>query len=399
LRNKRSALTTASHVGLRQLGRLDERLVAHLDGLAIAGADGWRLCEAALENLGVGEAFTAGVRAIEDRNTERLARLCAVVEAAPDARPGLISAFGWVSAQHLQGMTRSLLSSDNPFHRAVGLATCAMHKVDPGAALGPAIADADPHLRARGLRTAGQLGRRDLLEACVSRLMDEDPQCAFWASHSSVLLGNRDAALKALQRMAVQPGPHRLLALQSLLRVIDPAEAHGLLRTLVQDAGNRRLAIQGTGFAGDPRYVPWLMVQMEDPEHARVAGESFNFITGADLADLNLDRTPPEDFESGPNDDPDAPDVAMDRDENVPWPDLPKIETWWDTNKSRFTQGARYFMGAPVTAAHCVRVLKEGYQRQRIAAAQYLCLLQPGAQLFPTSAPAWRQQRWLAQVS
>ena len=399
MRNARSALTSASHVGLRQLGRLDERLVAHLDGLAIAGADGWRFCEAALENLGVGEAFTASVRAIEDRNTERLARLCAVVEAAPDARPGLISAFGWVSAQHLQGLTRSLLSSDNPFHRAVGLATCAMHKVDPGAALGPAIVDADSHLRARGLRTAGQLGRRDLLEACVSRLMDEDPQCAFWAAHSSVLLGNRDVALKALQRMAVQPGPHRLRALQSLLKVIDPAEAHGLLKTLVQDAANRRLAIQGTGFAGDPRYVPWLMVQMEDPEHARVAGESFNFITGADLADLNLDRTPPEDFESGPSDDPDAPDVATDRDENVPWPDLPKIETWWDTNKSRFTPGARYFMGAPVTAAHCVRLLKEGYQRQRIAAAQYLCLLQPGTHLFPTSAPAWRQQRWLAQVS
>jgi uncharacterized protein (TIGR02270 family) len=399
LRNTRSILTAASHVGLRQLGHLDDRLVAHLDGLAIAGADGWRFCEAALENPGVGEVFTASVRAIEDRSTEWLGRLFAIAEAAPATQPGLISAFGWVSAQHLQGMTKGLLSSTNPFHRAVGLATCAMHKVDPGAALGSAIADGDPYLRARGLRTAGQLGRRDQLDACVSRLIDEDAHCGFWAAHSAVLLGNRDVAVRRLQDMSMQSGPHRMRALQSLLKVVDPAEAYALLKTLVQDSANRRLAIQGTGIAGDPRYAPWLMVQMEDPEHSRVAGESFSFMTGLDLVDLRLERTSPEDFKSGPSDDPDDPDVAMDPDENLPWPEPAKIQVWWEANKSRFTQGVRYFMGAPVTTEHCVRVLKEGYQRQRIAAAQHLCFQRPGTQLFPTSAPAWRQQRWLAQMS
>jgi hypothetical protein len=37
-------------------------------------------------------------------------------------------------------------------------------------------------------------------------------------------------------------------------------------------------------------------------------------------------------------------------------------------------------------------------QRQRILAAHYLCLLDPGTPLFNTSAPAWRQQRWLAKM-
>lgn len=44
------------------------------------------------------------------------------------------------------------------------------------------------------------------------------------------------------------------------------------------------------------------------------------------------------------------------------------------------------------------RLLREGFQRQRIAAAEYLCLLQPGTPLFYTSAPAWRQKRWLAKM-
>jgi hypothetical protein len=60
--------------------------------------------------------------------------------------------------------------------------------------------------------------------------------------------------------------------------------------------------------------------------------------------------------------------------------------------------GWGYFMGQPVTKEHCIQVLKTGYQRQRILAAQYLCLLEPGTPLFNTAAPAWRQQRLLAAM-
>jgi hypothetical protein len=36
---------------------------------------------------------------------------------------------------------------------------------------------------------------------------------------------------------------------------------------------------------------------------------------------------------------------------------------------------------------------------QRILAAHYLCLLEPGTPLFNTSAPALRQQRLLAKMA
>ena len=101
---------------------------------------------------------------------------------------------------------------------------------------------------------------------------------------------------------------------------------------------------------------------------------------------------------TGPNDNPDDPDVSMDPDDSLPWPDPVKIQGWWDANNSRFTAGVRYFMGAPVTRENCIQVLKDGYQRQRIAAALYLCLLEPGTKLFPTKAPAWRQKRWLDEM-
>jgi len=75
-----------------------------------------------------------------------------------------------------------------------------------------------------------------------------------------------------------------------------------------------------------------------------------------------------------------------------------RIKAWWAKNSARFQSGRRYFMGAPVTREHCIDVLKNGYQRQRILAAHYLCLLEPGTPLFNTSAPAWRQQRQLAAM-
>jgi hypothetical protein len=73
------------------------------------------------------------------------------------------------------------------------------------------------------------------------------------------------------------------------------------------------------------------------------------------------------------------------------------VQGWWQVNAQRFQAGARYFMGAPLDGENCLRVLREGYQRQRIAAALYLSLLNPGVSVFEWRAPARRQQRLLAQ--
>jgi uncharacterized protein (TIGR02270 family) len=183
------------------------------------------------------------------------------------------------------------------------------------------------------------------------------------------------------------------------LQAMSLSASHGLLQQLGGDQQQRRWLIQGSGIAGDPKYVPWLLGHMANEETARLAGEAFSLITGVDLGESKLDGERPENFESGPNGDPDDPNVDMDQDEGLPWPDPKTIEIWWAANGNRFQSGSRYFIGAPVTREHCIDVLKNGYQRQRILAAHYLCLLEPGTPLFNTSAPAWRQQRLLAKMS
>lgn len=395
LRSVRSVLVRAPHVRLLQLGRADERLLAHLDGLSVAGDAGYRMAQEALETPGVGQIFVVAVLAIERRDSAQIERLLALLGALPDAPRALASAFGWVSAPALRGLTAPLLAAAAPAHRWVGIAACALHRVDPGAALAAAIEQPQPRLRALALRSAGLLGRLDLLSACLSHLADDDPACKLAAAWAAVLLGDRTDGARALMELALQPGATAREALQLTLLSANPGTARRVVRQLAAQGTELRTTIEASAWAGDVQAIPWLIKQMADDGHARVAGEAFSFLTGADLARLDLERKPPENFESGPNDDPLDDNVALDDDESLPWPDVARVQAWWQAHGAGMPQGVRCFAGADADAKHCTQVLANATQRQRRAAALLLCLQQPGAVLFNTAAPTHRQRRLL----
>ncbi len=399
LRSTRTFLVAAPHAKLHQMNSFDMRLAAHLDGLAVAGEYGSKkLAATAFERLDRGQSFTETVRAIEERDVLGLDKLLAIAKSAPETLPGVISAFGWVATASLRGITKAFLESPSPLQRQVGLATCAMHQVDPGEMVDAALNDSDAAVRVRALRLIAQLGQIDKMAVCANAIADEDASCSFEAAFAAALLGNRSGSVVALQRFASKPGLLRRRALGLLLKLQEPKAANVTLAALTKDPVCIRLLIQGIGIAGDPHYVPWLIQQMQDLKLSRLAGESFSYITGLDLAYIDLERKPPEEVDFGPNDDPNDDNVAMDEDDGLPWPDVEKISNWWQANGQRFTLGTRYFMGQPPSTAHCLEVLKNGFQRQRMAAAIYLCLLKPGTPLFNCAAPAWRQQRLLANM-
>lgn len=411
LRFVRTILSHASIVQLQCIQRLDNRITAHLDGLAVAGEAGLKLCIEALAPPTAGSAFTLAVLSLESRYTAVLQRLFSIAESEPDAARGLLSAFGWVSAQTLQGTIRTLLTSTDPSHQTVALAACAMHRVDPGDVLVSALSSTNERLRHRALRVAGEVGRVDLLERMLAECHAEDASSRFWAARSALLLGDRSGtAVAALTPFAEDTQALSDAAAELLLKTLNLGPAHQHLRHWAIQANEpgpagltalRRL-IRRCGILGDPQYIPWLIGQMSNLRFCRLAGESFSRITGADLAALDLERKPPEGagdgLYGGPNDDPEDNNVAMDEDDGLPWPDPDRVQVWWQANQARFPAGQRFFVGAPPSPAQALKVLREGYQRQRLAAAQWACILTPGTKLFPTAAPAWRQQRWLAEM-
>ena len=398
LRSVRALLLRAPHVKLRDIERADERLSAHLDGLSISGDAGSELSRSALEVPGVGQIFVSAVLAIERRDMPQIERLLSLLDAVPDAARALPSAFGWVPPASLRGLTNQLLAAPSPAARWLGLAACALHRVDLGATLTAAIEQPHEGFTGRALRAAGELGRVDLLPIFLDRLQSNSPALAWEVARASLMLGDRGAAVHALREFASVPGPAQLDALALTLFTSDTESARALIKQLAAQGAPLRTLIKAAGWSGDSQVVPWLFKHMETDTHARLAGEAFSFITGIDLAWLHLERDSPEGVSGGPTDDPNDDNVALDEDENLPWPDLPKLSAWWKHNADCFPAGTRLFAGAPPSANHCLQVLKEHTQRRRVAAALYLNLLKPGTVLFNCAAPARRQERLLAQM-
>ena len=381
----------------QQFADLDERLAAHIDGLRVAGHEGWEHALALIDNEGAEDFFVPAVLAIEAIDG-RFDALIQRAKTLPEVVPGLISALGWVEPQHLGGCVKALLDDASPLRRKLGIAACALHRRDPGSVLDALISGVPDSVRIRAMRAAGELGRIDLLPQLRAALGEAKPELRFWAAWSAVLLGDRTQGLDALAAFALKAGPRQPRAFQFALQALDVAAGHALLLDSAVLPDALRLRIQGAGFIGDVRYVPWLIEQMAQPAVARIAGEAFATITGADFNLEQMEVPPPDDFEDGPTEDPDDENVELPEDITLPWPDAAVVQRWWQANQSRFVAGTRSFMGQPVSRAVCVGVLRGGFQRQRDAAALHLALLEPPAPLFATAAPAWRQQRALAAL-
>ncbi|NUT79893.1 TIGR02270 family protein [Pseudomonas brassicacearum] len=388
----------APHYDLDQIGTLDNRLDAHLDGLRIAGTTGLETLLAQLGPHAVGEMFASVVLAFETADAKVLSRLSTHLRSALETERGYLMALGWLDWERISPWIERMFAAPEPLFRRLGLAACGMHRHDPGPALLAGLYDADPSVLARAARTAGELRRRDLLPAIRAHRLHENAATRFWANWATAQMGD-EQALEPLRQFAKQPGEFQYRALCVLLAWQEREPSIAWIRQWVQDPRDRRIGIQALGLLGDPVCVPWLIQQMSDLPYARVAGEAFSLITGADLALLDLELQDLPDFDAGPNDNPEDPNVAMDPDENLPWPDPQSITHWWQAHGGDFQAGVGYVLGQPQSESSFQQALARGQQRQRSAAACGIARYRPTEVLFPTSAPAWRQKRLLGMTT
>jgi uncharacterized protein (TIGR02270 family) len=391
----RSGALAAPHYSLADLAKLDQRVEAHLDGLRIAGDEGWQLCRKELAWKEASEVFAAAVLAFESGTDDRIAEVLKIGTASSELSRGIVSALGWLDYQQAAPHIKNLCASDSPTKRRIGIAAAAIHRKDPGRPLQDAISDPDLLLKARALRAVGELGRTDLVPLIRRELNGEDDGCRFWAAWSVALLAGHADAVQILQSFTESAGPYRERALKMALPRLSIRAGHAWQKQLAANPNSTRMAVIAAGVIGDPGLAPWLIEQMKIPALARVAGEAFTMITGVDIAYDDLDGEKPEGFESGPTENPADEDVEMDPDERLPWPNPELIAKWWDKHNGGFQVGVRYLLGKPITVEWVNQVLRIGRQRQRAAAALELAIMQPGEPLFEVRAPGFRQQELL----
>ncbi|MEW5702958.1 MAG: TIGR02270 family protein [Candidatus Zixiibacteriota bacterium] len=396
----REQAVRAPHYTLAELIRLDERIEAQLDGLRVAGNDGWEAAQQELEWEEPGEVFVAAVPAFESDDMARIQPVLTLARESHELERGLIAALAWIPYRKVALRINQLAAAQTADLRRIGIAAAACHRQDPGRPLDDSLDSDDPRLRARALRAAGQLRRTDLLSAIRKRKTDEDESCRFSAAWSAALLGDR-SLVPVLQSVAMGDSPLAAAAMDMALRCLDLPQAHAWRKEIAADSQRAREAVMAASIIGDPILTPELIDRMSDPALARLAGESFTSITGIDLEQAKLTGQPPPESNAGPTDSPEDENVAPDPDENLPWPDPVLVQDWWNKHRQQFPVGTRHLLGQPMTTASLTQVLREGRQCQRIAAALESVLLDPKGRtpLFETRAPGLRQQRILEKES
>ncbi len=354
----RQVATRLPHLGLAEIARRDERLLAHLDGLRLAGGDG---LDVLLESAPAepGAAWAATILAAEQG---RLADL-------PQAGC-LPLALWWMEGRHAEGAL-TLWENTAPALAQEAAAILGRPRSDRVAA----VRSADPVLAKAACRAASMAGDRRAAESALLRIGDRDPEVAWEARRTAALvLGDAGAAEH------LRDGP-------SLTDRILAARCGASL------LASGRAGILAIAAAGTREQVPALIARMTDPALARAAGEAFTAITGCDLVRERLAAAAPAAGRESVSADPAVDDTALDDDEDLPWPDADRVAAWWEAHAKGLPAG-RLLAGRSVAEARAV--LAEGTQRLRWAACIELMRAE-SVGLFPwAEAPVSRQRELLA---
>ena len=207
-----------------------------------------------------------------------------------------------------------------------------------------------------------------------ARHADHDPACRYFAAEAAARLGDRSqSTLQHIRGSGCDPGAICRSERCHGHAWLPREEAIAWVREIWKDPHRLRLAALGACASATLRLAGVTIEWMETEDVARVAGQAFSMITGADLKYLDLDRDPPP---HEPVEEEDELQV-LDVDRDLPYPDADKVADWWRSNRDRFQPGQRYLCGLEIKTENLRKVLIQGKQRQRAAAALELGLLQP----------------------
>ena len=383
----RSISINEPHNDSNDIAALEGRIEAQLNGLMTSIDIGWQAAEQALELQEPGEVFTATVIAMRSHDSSKIKTAVDAGLNSPVALKGLISAMGWLPNDLANTWIDRFLSGKDMLHKYLGVAACSVRRFDPGDTLITILKREDcandSLLYSRALRLVGELRRQDCMPFVNKAVNHEDQDIRFWANWSAILLGQH-SNVSNLKSYVFDAGKLQDKAIQITFRLLPIDEARQWISDLSKNDKQIRAVIKSVGVLGDPHAVNWLINKMNEPLYAKLAGESFTYITGVDFEKSELNIKQPDDYPMIPNDEIDDDIVNLDEDENLPYPDANKVISIWQKYGQKFVVGKRYFMGQLITLEVLKHYLSNGMQRQRHAAALELALSENGMPLVNT---------------
>ena len=381
---------------LNGLAELEERLLAHLDGLVIGGKEAWALLEPKLAGGEVGEVFAAAFVALESGGPARIDLLQKILsEAEGPVLEGIRQALRHAASSEIEKIVRPLLDHPKGAVRAAAIDVLSFRRrpLDPNL-LQAGLSQKDPVLVAAVVKAAGRLRIAGLKYDIEAALESDVPSVRLEAIRAGLLLKSekaRDRCRKAVLERSEEAGEAI-----SLLGLAGHPEDGSLLVGALGEAGLTRVALASLGLLGRVPAMETFIQCAADPKLARLAGEAIRTLTGVDLEKEKLVAPNAEPAEAKEKTEVEEDEFEADPDEGLPIPDPAKLEAWWRKNGSRFERKGRYRRGQAYGAPVLIELLQTGALPDRRHAAQELALLESSRPVLETEAFAIRQRKEMA---
>ena len=386
---RKNALSDRAY-NLGDLAELEERLFAHLDGLALGGNDAWKLLEPKLSSGEEGEVFTAAFVALDSNDSSMIDLVQKnFSDAEGNVINGICYAFKHTMNPDVENILLPLLNSDNVCNLAAIIDSLSFRRVPIDAdKLQTFLHNKDPRIVTATLRAVGRLRIRQFLEEAERLLDNEVIEVRREAVKTGLLLGSRKA-LDVCRSMVASciEGADQFIEYPGLMGMADDVN---ILMTALKNPILVRNAVKALGLTGNISTIELLIQCASEPKLSRLAGESFRRITGVNLEKGKLiseklqepktSSLPEEEFE-------------MDPDEDLPFPDHEKLTEWWRSNSAKFDKRVRYRNGQPYSYEVLIDILKNGILPYRHYAAFELALMNPAYSYLETHAFSIRQRR------
>jgi uncharacterized protein (TIGR02270 family) len=377
---------------LSEVAELEERLLAHLDGLVLGGPP---VAESILmpaladdEPTTVSAAAWALTGGGGAKEAAQLVEL--IVSGKPEQRAAIGRALEVDSTQEPLKALLPLLGAADAAVQAMACDVLSFRAALPQEALPGLLVNPDPGVQCAAIwawRAFGALDSRPIRNALAS----SDPEVRNAAIQTGLILGIR-AAWERCRQIVETGAPDGRLAMV-LLAIGGTDKELGLLLDRLQAPESRADAVWALGFSGRRQAADACFELMANEELAALAGEAFSTITGLELEGEYATERP----EEGGEEDLDA-DLTPRPEDALPLPNREAIARWWQEARKGFEPHKRYLSGKPFDSGALVEALEQGPMRRRHLLALELAIRSRGAHDLATRALTERQRSELAKA-
>lgn len=383
------ALLSTRHQ-LWELERVEKRLLARVDGLAIGGpAVAAHLLVPALEAQVPARISTAALALLTGEFQQPDGAVLALLQgASPPQAAALSRALGLLDRQTLVPWIETLLGTGAPLCQEVALSLPISSEVIAPGVLAQLSTHDDPQVCSAALRALARAGAH-LERGWMLRLLNSPhPGLREAAIEAGLITGHRTAWEACLAAITL-PGSTLCRLWVAMLGDERHLES---LRALLDRPSLRRDVLWALGFSGHVFGADICIEFMREAPLAALAAEAFCSITGLQLTGAYVAARPPAPEEPIALADENLEmSLALSAEQALPLPDVSAISQWWAEHRSRMDPRHRYLRGTVLSWEALFAGLENEPLRRRHSLALEVVLRSRGRVSIPTRAFVHRQ--------